>query len=468
MLDAALSVINTFIAIGDYLWGWPILVSLAIVSVLYTIGTRGFQFTHFGYAIKKTFLTQIKAAQKGDSNTAHGVSSFKAMCMALCNTLGTGNIAGIAVAISLGGPGAVLWIWIAGFLGIILKYSEITLGVKYREIDPDTGKYRGGIMWYVEKGLSKRWRWIAILYALVYAGPCINAPAVQINTLASSITAYFDVPPMLIGIICALLLGLVLLGGVNRISIFAEKTVTVMSVAYFAVSMFILIRYLPQIPQAFGMIFKYALTDVQAIAGGFGGATVALAMRHGFARGFYSNGAGTGDSAFAHSYGDVDCPCDQGIWGLGEVVIDTIVCTCTALVILVTGAWESSLSGAALTASAVSIAFGSKTFGNLFIMVVVAFFAFTTALMCAHYSEISLRYFTRNQTVAKIYRLVICLVCLFATNPVFVERVDILWRFGDFNVAMNILLSLLTLFLLRKDVFAETEKFKQSIKNQAH
>ncbi len=461
VFDMILAVLNRLVAVGDFLWGMPMLISLSLVAVIYTVGTRGFQFTHFTHCIRNTFGKQIRG--QSDKGSGRGISSYRAMCMALCNTLGVGNIAGVAVSISLGGPGAVLWIWIAGVMGLIIKYAEITLGVKFREVDQDTGMYRGGLMWYVEKGLARHWKWLAVVYAAFYVVSNINAPAVQVNTIASSVTAYFDIPSLLIGIVAAILMGLVLLGGVKHISSFAEKVVSFMSVAYFIVAVLTLVLNLSRLPGAVGLIFRYAFTDAKAVAGGFGGASVAMAARYGFARGFYSNGAGEGDAPFCHSYSDVDHPVKQGIWGVSEVVVDTIMCTCTALVILVTGAWETGESGAALTALAIGSAFKSGVFGNLFIMVAVAFFAFTTAVMCAHYGEICLRYFTRNKMVCNAYRLIICLVAVFATNPVFVDRVDILWRLGDFNVALCILISLVTLVLLRKEVFASTEEYKKEL-----
>lgn len=462
MVNMILSIMDTLVEIGNFIWGAPMMIGLTAIAVLYTIGTGGFQFTHFGYILKNTIINQFAGKNKKDGEK--GISSFKAMCMALCNTLGVGNIAGVAVSIALGGPGAVFWIWIAGILGMIIKYGEIILGVKYREIDSKTGMYRGGIMWYVEKGLGKNWKWLAVIYAAVYVVSNINAPAVQINTIAASVTAYFDIPSIAIGVVAAGLMAIVLLGGVKRISAFAEKVVSVMSIAYLAAAVIVLVLYFDRIPATFGMIFKYAFTDAKAIAGGFGGATVAITARYGFARGFYSNGAGTGDVAFAHSHSDVEHPAEQGIWGVSEVVIDTVVCSCTAFVILLTGVWENGGSGAALTAEAISVAVGSAAVGNIFIMLVVAFFAFTTALMCAYYGEICLRYFTENKVIFYIYRALICLWAAFATNSALVERIEILWSLGDFNVGCCIMLSIISLFLLRKDVFDATKEYKAVIK----
>lgn len=455
-----MAILNTVIAIGDFLWGMPMLILLCIVAILYTVGNKGFQFVYFGYIMKNTFGKILM--KKRTSNK--GISSFKAMCMALCNTLGVGNIAGVALGIAMGGPGAVFWIWIAGLMGMIIKYGEITLGVKYRDVDPNTGLYQGGIIWYIKKGLGKKWQWIAVAYAFIYTIAMVNAPAVQINTIASSITSYINIPSMAIGVILAFLMVIVLIGGVKRISDFAGIVVPFMSITYIIAAVIVLVMNADQIPGAFGIIFKYAISDAQSIAGGFGGATVALAARHGLARGFYSNGAGTGDAPFAHSSADVDNPSEQGMWGVSEVFIDMIVCTCTALVILVTGAWKTAETGAELTAEAFSINFGSQLFGNLLISIIILFFGFTTALACAYIGELCLQFFTRRRIILQIYRAIICIAAACATNPLLVNRIDILWRVGDFNTAVSIMLSLLVLILLRKDVYTCTTEYKNMIK----
>lgn len=459
VIDGIMSVINKYIELGDFLWEIPMLIFLTIVALMYTVGTRGFQFRYFGHSINSTLGQQIRGTAAG--TTKKGISSFQALCMALCNTLGVGNIAGVAVSIALGGPGAVFWLWLAGILGLIIKYGEIALGVKYREVDPETGMYRGGLMWYLEKGLGRRFKWLAVFYAATYVVSNLNAPAVQVNTIASSVTTCFThVPPMLVGVIASGLIGTVLLGGLKRISKVAERIVPFMSVAYMAIVVIILLMNFTKIPYIFELIFKYAVTDAKAAAGGFGGATVSMAARYGFARGFYSNGAGMGDTAFSHASSDVEHPAKQGMWGISEVLIDTIICTCTAFAILITGSWESGESGAALTTQAISRGLKAPVLANLFVMAAVIFFALTTAVMCAYYGEICLRYFTKSKIASNVYRLLICLMAVFSTNPVFVERVDILWRVGDSNVAILIMLSLVVLVLLRKDVYAITRDYE--------
>lgn len=465
MMNAVMFVFHILMGIADSFWGLPMLLLTGAIAVIYTVMNRGFQFTHFGYAMKETLGKTIK--ERGSRTGARGISSFKALCMALSNTIGVGNIAGVSLAIALGGPGAVFWIWVAGVLGMIIKYGEIVLGCKYHEIDPETGMYYGGIMWYIEKGIGKNWKWLAAIYAVVYILSGINGPGVQVNTLATSVTAYFEIPSMLIGVILAGLIGAVLLGGLKRISEFAGKVVPLMSVMYLVITVAIVVIYIRQVPETIGMIFRYAFSDCQAIAGGFGGAGAAMAIRYGIARGFYSNGAGTGDSPFAHSSVDVSHPSEQGIWGIAEVAVDALVCTGTALMVLLTGAWETGQSGAPLTASAVSMAFHSDAFGNIFIILMVLFFSLTTAIMSAYCGEISLKFFTQRKPVIMGYRCIVCLYVIFCTNAVFVERLDIVWRIADFNTIIAMVVSITSLFLLRKDVAECTREYKEIIKQKA-
>lgn len=454
-MDAIMQVINILINISNVLWGLPMLTVLLLLAVCLTIGCKGFQFRYFGHIMKVTLgsMTNQKESSKG-------ISSFKAACMALCNTLGIGNITGIALAIALGGPGSMVWIWVAAFLGMIIKFSEISLGVQYREIDPETGVYRGGVMWYIKNGLAKRWHWLATAFAGVYIIVVINAPAVQINTMASSITSYFNIPPMLIGLVTVILMAMVGYSGIRRVSSFTEKIIPFMSVAYFVIVFVILFMNIQRIPETIGLIFKSAVTDVEAIAGGFGGATVAMAARHGLCRGFYSNGAGSGDATFSHSSAEVDHPVQQGVWAVTDVLVDVLGCTATGLVILITGVWKTGESGAPLAAEAIAAGCNSEVFGNLFIMVSIILFAFASAFMCLYYSELCLRYFTENKIIIMAYRCVICLWALFATNEAFVNQVSILWSLGDLGSACLMLINMFAVFLLRKKVFALTEEYK--------
>lgn len=464
-MNIVIVIIDTLVAWGNFLWGAPLLICLFLISLIYTIGTKGFQIRYFIYILKNTFANPLNNKR----NNEKGVSSFRAFCMALCNTLGVGNIAGVGVAISLGGPGAVVWILLADVLALIIKYSEILLGVKYREINTATGQYRGGLMWYVEKGLGKRWRWIAIIFAAFYGIAIINTPAVQINSMASAITTYFTIPTISIGIFSAVMMGFVLIGGLSRISKVAGKIVPFMAALYLLGTLFVLLRYCVYIPKAISLIFQCAINDTSAIAGGFGGATVAQALRYGFARGFYSNGAGCGDAPFAHSSANVEYPVEQAMWGVSEVFVDAIVCTCTALVILITGAWKSGLSGAQLTTKAFAIAFQSEQIGGIFVSIIIAFFAFTTAVVCAYFGEICISYIVKDiKSIKYIYRTVMCLSALAGSSTFMVNHLNKLWLVGDFNLAIDTILSILVLFLMRKEVFQSTQEYKNIIKKGAH
>ena len=462
--SAAGKVIDALIACGNFLRGLPLLICLLTISVIYTVGTRGFQIRYFGHILKNTFGKQFS----GKSGKSSGISSFKAFCMALCNTLGTGNIAGVGVAIALGGPGAALWIIFADVLALIIKYGEIALGVKCHELYPVSGNYRGGLMWYVEKGLGRQWKWIAVVYAAFYGIAIINTPAVQVNSMASAIVTFFPIPTIAVGIVCAVFMGIVLIGGVKRLGAMAERVVPFMAVLYVLGTIFILVKFAPEIPGAISLMFRSAFSDTAAIAGGFGGATMMQAARHGAARGFYSNGAGCGDAPFAHASADVSNPAEQAIWGVSEVFVDAIVCTCTALVILITGSRQSGLSGAQLSIEAFAVAFGNDTLAGVFISVIIIFFAFTTAVMCSYFGELCIGYLVKDMKVVRyVYRVIMCLSAIAGSSAFLVEHLNKLWLLGDFNLAVDTILSVLVLFLMRKQVFALTQDYTLSIKQNA-
>ncbi len=456
-LEGFTAFVEFVVPIGNFLWEMPMLIALTAVAVLYTIGTRGFQFRCFSRILRDTFG---RGMSRANQVSEQGISSFRAFCMALCNTLGVGNIVGVGIAVGLGGPGAILWIWMADLLGTIIKYGEIFLGSKYQEADPETGMYRGGIMFYVKKGLGRRWRWVAVIYAGLYGLTAFNTPATQVNSIASAITQYFPIPPMAIGVVTAALLALVVLGGLKRISGFAEKVVPTMAVGYLLMTAVVLLRNAALLPDTFALIFRSAFTGIPAILGGFGGASASMAIRYGFARGFYSNGAGCGDAPFFHSSVPVSHPGQQAIWGISEVFVDMIVCTCTGLVILSTGAWETGLRGAALTTEAFARGLGGTTVGGIALSVIITAFAFTTALAGIFIGESCLRYFTGNRIARFLYRSILCVAAVMGSSPVFMERLEMLWLLSDFNIAICDLLSILVLCLMCREVFSGTREYE--------
>lgn len=397
-------IIDAMMAISNFLWGYPILFMTFGLAIYFTFRLKGFQFTQLNHIFKNTLgKIFVKSEAKGD------ISPFQATCTALASTLGVGNIAGVAVAIAIGGPGAIFWMWFVALLGLIMKYSEITLAQRYREQDPETGQFQGGFMWYVKNGLGSNWKFMGILWAFILGCGMVFAPAVQINSVAVAMTTYFPVSPLIVGIVCAIFMALVLFGGIKRIGKFAEAVVPFMAVAYTIVSLFIIAKYFTGIPAAFGLIFSTAFTGTSA-TGGFVGSTVLLAIRWGLARGVYSNEAGTGVAALAHASASVDHPVKQGIWGIMEVFIDTIiVCTMTALVIILTGVWNSGLSSSALTTSAFAVGFGSETAAGIFISVIILFFAFTTALVNIYYGEVCFKYLFGKKSYSSIQSFGMCI-----------------------------------------------------------
>lgn len=272
-------IIDIMMAISNWLWGWPLLILTSAVAVYLSVRFKFFQFTRFGHAMKNTFG---KIFDKGDGEG--DISPFQACCTALASTLGVGNIAGVSVAIATGGPGAVFWMWAVALMGFIVKFSEITLGMAYRERDPETGRWHGGFYWYVRRGLGKSWKWLGIFWAVILGCAMVFAPAVQANSVVEAIRVSFDVPGWIVGVIFAVIMAVVLVGGIKSISSFAEKVVPLMALAYVIGSIFILVKFGSNIPHVFAMIFEYAFTPMAA-TGGFAGSTVMLAIRWGLARG---------------------------------------------------------------------------------------------------------------------------------------------------------------------------------------
>ena len=266
-------------AYADFVWGWPLLIGTSFVAVFMSVRLGFFQFTYFGHVMKNTF-GKIFDKGSGDGN----IKPFKAACTALASTLGVGNIAGVSVAIATGGPGAVFWMWFIAMLGLIVKFSEVTLGLAYREKDPVSGVWHGGFPWYVKNALGKNWRWLSVLWAVVMAAGMMFAPSIQAAEISNAINTAFAINPYVVGITVAVLMAAVLLGGLKSISNFANLVVPFMAVIYIIGAIFVMITNASMIPQAFAMIFEDAFTGTAA-SGGFAGSTVMLAVRWGLARG---------------------------------------------------------------------------------------------------------------------------------------------------------------------------------------
>ncbi len=407
-------------AVNSVVWGPPFLVLLLGTGLYLTIRLGGFQFTHPGMSWRQSFGRHFgKKHKEGDG----AISSFGAISSAMAATIGVGNIAGVSTAIALGGPGAVFWMWISALVGMATKFGEASLGLKYREIDPD-GNIKGGVMYYIEKGLGSSWKWLAVLYAIFAAIAALGiGNMVQANTMADSLETAFSIPPAVTGVLAVVLVGLVILGGIKRIAATAEKLVPFMTVAYIIGALIIIVMNIPAIPAALGEIFYYAFNPISAV-GGFAGSTVAFTIQMGVARGIFSNEAGLGAASIVHAQAR-NVPFRQGMWGIWEVFIDTIVvCTMTALVIVLTGAIETGETGAGLASHAFNT--GLPGPGGYVVLLGLAIFAYTTMLTWSFYGEKSLEYVLGEKSRMP-YR-VLFLVFLFVGA---VGGLELIWSIAD-------------------------------------
>lgn len=383
-------------AINGFVWGPVMLVLLVGTGVYFTVRTNLMPITKLGYVLKNTLFKMFdkKVAGEGD------ITPFQAVATALAATIGTGNIAGVATAIAIGGPGAIFWMWVSAIFGMGTKFAEVVLAIKYREKTED-GRYVGGPMYYIEKGLG--WKWLAVVFAFFGAVAAFGiGNMVQANSVADSMNASFGIPHWISGVVLAIAAALVILGGLKRIASVTEKLVPVMAAFYIIGSIIILVSFAGQIPAAFGLIFKSAFTGSAAV-GGFAGSTIMMAARFGVARGVFSNEAGLGSAPIAHAAATTDNPVRQGLWGIFEVFMDTIViCSMTALAIVVTGVWSSGLDGAALTTEAFNT--GLPGPGGIIVAIGILLFAFSTLLSWSYYGERCAEYLFGSK-INKFYRM---------------------------------------------------------------
>lgn len=370
--------------LNGYVWGWPMIVLLVGTGLLLTIVTGGAQFRYLGFALREVLG---KITQK--STAAGEVSPFQAVATALASTVGVGNIAGVATAISIGGPGALFWLWVSGVLGMCTKFAEIVIAIHYRERDA-SGQMRGGAMYVLRHGLGLPWLG-AIFAALVALAAFGIGNMVQSNSVASSLQASFGVSPSLTGIILAVVTATVILGGIKRIGQLTEYLVPFMALFYLGGGLFIMIRFASEIPAALSLVLSSAFSGAAA-TGGFAGSTIMLAMRYGIARGLFSNEAGLGSAPLVHAAARTDHPVRQGLYGIFEVFVDTIlVCTTTGMAILVTGVWSGGSTGAALAGEAFSTGLPG-TWGNIVVTTSLVLFAFSTVIGWSYYGETAIVY----------------------------------------------------------------------------
>ena len=403
--------------LNGYVWGPPMIVLLIGTGVLLTILTRAVQFRRLGLALREVVGRHRHAGEAGS------LTPFQAVATALASTVGTGNIAGVATAIVLGGPGALFWLWVSGLLGMCTKFAEIVIALHYRERDA-TGIFRGGAMYTLHKGLGLPW--LGGLFALLTSVAAFGiGNMVQANSVADSLSASFGTAPAVTGAILVGLTAIVIVGGIRRIGEVAQVLVPSMSALYVAAGIVILAVNLGEIPHALRLVFEGAFTGTAA-TGGFAGSTVGLALRHGVARGLFSNEAGLGSAPMVHATATTDHPVRQGLYGIFEVFVDTlVVCSVTGLAILVTGIWNDGATGAALSGEAFRQGLPSAS-GNVIVTASVALFAFSTVIGWSYYGETAIVYLVGTR--AGIPYRVAWLVCLYlgATGSL-----QLVWSIAD-------------------------------------
>ncbi len=437
--------------VNAIVWGPPFMLLLVGTGLYLTIRLNFFQFTHLGHAWKMSFgsvFTKDKEKKSGE------ITSFQAVSSAMAATIGVGNIAGVSTAIAAGGPGAIFWMWVSSLFGMATKFGEAALGVKYRNINKD-GSYSGGVMQYIENGLGSSWKFLAVIYAL-FAGIAAFGIGnmVQANTMSDALSD-FGVPPYLTGLLAIFLVGIVTLGGVKRIASIAAKIVPLMTLLYIFGSLIIIIANFHVVPSTFVRIISDAFTG-SAATGGFAGAAVSTAIRYGIARGIFSNEAGLGAASIIHAQAKNN-PARQGMWGIWEVFIDTIVvATMTALVILTTGALEQGNSEAALAVKGFEL--GLPGPGELIVLLSLILFSYTTMLTWNFYGEKSWEYIL-GQKIILPYRLIF-LAFLFVGS---IGGLEIIWGIADTLNGLMAAPNLLALIILAKTLMKEKQSYLEKL-----
>lgn len=440
-------------AVNNVVWGWPAMILILGVGLLLTFGTMFLQFRKFGLSMKETIGKIFNKDKAGKG----AITPFQAVCTALAATVGTGNVAGVAGAICLGGPGAVFWMWVSALLGMATKYSEVTLAVHYREKN-EKGEYVGGPMYYIKNGLGKNWKWLGIVFAAFAALAAFGiGNATQIGSIKDSINSTISVfggsvtktQNLIIGIFLSLILMFILLGGMKRLASVTEKLVPFMALLYIVLGLGVILFNIGRIPEAFASIFREAFTPRAVIGGG-----IFLAMKRGISRGIFSNEAGLGSAPMAHASADTDNPVHQGLFGIFEVFMDTIViCTMTALIVLCsTEPGYGASAGAELTISGFVNTYGS--WASIFGSVAIICFAFSTVLGWGLYGSRCIEFLFGNKAV-KPYTVVFCLVAIIGATL----DLGLLWDITDTLNGLMAIPNLIAVALLSPVVFKLSKEY---------
>ena len=435
--------------IDAFVWGPPLLVLLVGTGILLTFRLKLLQVFKLPQALGLIF--SAKNDGSGD------VNSFKALCTALAATVGTGNIVGVATAIKAGGPGALFWMWIAAFFGMATKYSECLLAVKYRTVDAN-GNISGGPMYYIENGLGKKYKPLAVMFA-VFGVLCAYfgiGTFAQVNSIVEITQISAGIPVVYTGIALTVVVAAVTIGGLKSIATVAAKVVPAMALLYFLTTVGIMIVFADQVPAAIATVLNSAFTPTAA-QGGFLGATVMLAMRSGVARGVFSNESGLGSAPIVAAAAKTKWAAEQGLISMTGTFIDTIIiCTLTGLSLVVSGVWCGPLNGAAMTESAFTMAF--PTFGSILLLVGLVLFAFTTILGWNYYGERCVEYLMGVKAILP-YRIIF--ICLIACGPFL--KLEEIWVLADIVNGLMAIPNLIALIALSGVVVAETKAYQKHL-----
>ena len=438
--------LNSFLStVNDRVWGIQLIVLIIAICILMTVRTGLIQIIHLPKAIRYMLHNE----EDGDGD----VTSFGALCTALSATIGTGNIVGVATAIKLGGPGALFWMWLAAFFGMATKYAEGCLAVKYRQVD-DNGNIAGGPMYYIEMGLGKKWKPLAVLFAFFGCMVALlgSGTTTQMNAIISSVEAGFGISTYITCAVITVLVAIITFGGLQSIAKAAEKIVPAMAVIYFVITVIFLALNAGGLPGAISQVFTGAFSGTAA-AGGFAGAGVMLAMRSGIARGLFSNESGLGSAPIVAAAAKTKWPAEQGLISMTGTFIDTIIiCTLTGLTIIVSGQWLGDTNGAELTQNAFAVTYGG--FAPIFLTVSLALFAFTTILGWNYYGERCWEYLFGTKSI--LFYRVLFLVIL--ASAAFL-KLESIWALADIVNGLMAIPNLIALLGLTGVIVAETKKY---------
>ncbi len=426
------------VKVADFLWGLPLVIVLLGTGLFLTY-TLGFvQFRHMPRALKMIFMPPHDKTSPGE------ISHFQALMTALAATVGTGNIAGVATAIAMGGPGAMFWMWMTGLVGMATKYAEAVLAIHYRVIKPD-GTVAGGPMYYIEKGLKSR-TWAMVFAVCTSVAAFGTGNMIQSNSVAEVMNGTFGIPHLQTGIIISFLAGLVIIGGIKSIARVTQVIVPLMIILYLSVGIYALMMHASLLPVALKTIFIHAFTG-KAVWGGMVGAGVKQALRYGLARGLLSNESGMGSSPIAAAARRTDHPVTQALVSMTQTFIDTlVVCSFTGFIIIISQSSDGSLTGARLTAISFNRLLGSS-FGGITTALSLAFFAFSTILGWCYYGEKALEYVLGSGII--IYYRISFIIAVFCGS---ILRIEIVWTFSDIMNAFMALPNLVALIFLFKVV----------------